>query len=94
MNPMFDFSAKEISMIQMSLYAIAQTTKHTIEEGVEAPEGFVETLESVINKLNEVVELRIENDNQFESIVTSLTDVEQSLNALVKNPDIEIDEYN
>ena len=94
MNPLFDFSAKEISMIQMSLYAIAQTTKHTIEEGVEAPEGFVETLESVINKLNEVVELRIENDNQFESIVTSLTDVEQSLNALVKNPDIEIDEYN
>lgn len=93
MNPMFDFSAKEISMIQMSLFAIAQTTKHTIEEGVEAPEGFVETLESVINKLNEVVEARIKNDEQFESIVDSLTDVEQSLNAIVNNPDVEIDEY-
>ena len=91
---MFDFSAKEISMIQMSLYAIAQTTKHTIEEGHEAPEGFVETLESVINKLNEVVELRIENDNQFESIVESLTDVEKSLQQIVVNPDTPINEYN
>ena len=94
MNPMFDFTAKEISMIQMSLFAIAQTTQHTIQEGVEAPEGFVETLESVINKLNEVVELRIKNDEQFEAIVNSLTDVEQSLNVIVKNPDVEIDEYN
>ena len=94
MNPMFDFSAKEISMIQMSLYAIAQTTKHTIEEGHEAPEGFVETLESVINKLNLVIEARIENDNQFESITQSLTDVEQSLQQIVNNPDTPINEYN
>lgn len=94
MNPLFDFSAKEIGMLQMAVSAIAQTTALAIEEGVTPPDGFVETIESVINKLNEVVEVRIENDNNFESIVQSLTDVEQSFGVLVKNPDVEIDDYN
>ena len=94
MNPMFDFNAREISLIQLSLSAIAQTTQHAITEGVYPPDGFIEALESVVDKLNAVVEARIENDNKFESIIQSLPDVEQSLNALVRNPDIEIDEYN
>ena len=94
MNPLFDFSAKEIGMIQMTLGAIAQTTALAIEEGANPPDGFVETIEPVINKLNEVVDVRIENDNRFEAITQSLSDVEQSLRALVSNPEIEIDEYN
>ena len=93
MNPLFDFSAREIGMLQMAVSAIAQTTAHAIEEGVNPPDGFVETIESLINKLNEVVDVRIENDNRFEAIVQSLTDVEQSLQVIVKNPDVEIDEY-
>ena len=94
MNPMFDFSPKEISMIQMSLSAIAQTTQHAISEGVFPPDGFIETLESVVDKLNLVVEARIENDNQFEAIVNSLSDVEQSLQKIVSNPDTPSNEYN
>ena len=94
MNPLFDFSAKEIGMIQMALGAIAQTTALAIEEGANPPDGFVETIESVINKLNEVVELRIENDNRFEAIVQSLSDVQQTSIVITRNPEIEIDEYN
>lgn len=94
MNPLFDFSAKEIGMIQMALGAIAQSTQFAIEEGATPPDGFVETIESVINKLNEVVELRIENDNRFEAIVQSLSDVQQTSIVITRNPEIEIDEYN
>ena len=94
MNPLFDFSAKEIGMLQMAIGAVAQSTALAIQEGSNPPEGFVETIESIINKLNEVVEVRIENDNNFEAIVQSLTDVEQSFGVLVNNPDVEIDDYN
>lgn len=94
MNPMFDFNAKEINMINMALFAIARTTQMTVDEGVEAPEGFMECLESVVNKMNLVVEARIENDNQFESITESLSDVAQSLQKIVNNPDTPINEYN
>ena len=94
MNPLFDFNATEISMIQLALFQVAKATQETIEHGVEAPDNFVETLESVINKLNLVIEARIENDNQFESITQSLTDVAQSLQQIVSNPDTPINEYN
>lgn len=94
MNPMFDFNANEINMIQLALFQVARATQETISHGVEAPDNFVETLESVINKLSSVIEARIKNDDEFESITQSLTDVEQSFGVLVKNPDVEIDEYN
>lgn len=94
MNPLFDFNATEISMIQLALFQVAKATQETIEHGVEAPDNFVETLESVINKLNLVVEARIQNDNDFESITQSLSDVEQSLQKIVINPDTPINEYN
>lgn len=94
MNPLFDFNATEISMIQLALFQVARATQETIEHGVEAPDNFVETLESVINKLNLVIEARIDNDNQFESITQSLTDVAQSLQQIVNNPDTPINEYN
>lgn len=93
MNPMFDFSAKEISMIQMSVSAIAQTTQHAISEGATPPDGFMETIESVIHKLNLVVEARIENDNQFESIVEAkLQDVEEALMIISQDPTIETEQ--
>lgn len=94
MNPLFDFTAKEIGLLQMSVCAIAQTTAHAISEGVMPPDGLLEAIESVMNKLDKVVEARIENDNLFEAIVQPLTDVQQSFGVLVKNPDVEIDEYN
>ena len=94
MNPLFDFNATEISMIQLALFQVARATQETIEHGVEAPDNFVETLESVVNKLNLVIEARIDNDNQFESITQSLTDVAQSLQQIVSNPDTPINEYN
>jgi hypothetical protein len=79
----------------MGLFAIAQSTKEAMEESeLEPPDGFVETLESVINKINEVIEARIANQDQFESLITSLTDVENKSQSVISNPETPINEYN
>ena len=94
MNPMYDFTKKEIGLIHMGLFAIAQSTKEAMEESeLEPPDGFVETLESVINKINEVIEARIANQDQFESLITSLTDVENKSQSVINNPETPINEY-
>jgi hypothetical protein len=95
MNPMYDFTKSEIGLIHMGLFAIAQSTKEAMEESeLEPPDGFVETLESVINKINEVIEARIANQDQFESLITSLTDVENKSQSVISNPETPINEYN
>jgi hypothetical protein len=95
MNPMYDFTKNEIGLIHMGLFAIAQSTKEAMEESeLEPPDGFVETLESVINKINEVIEARIANQDQFESLITSLTDVENKSQSVISNPETPINEYN
>ena len=95
MNPMYDFTRDEIGFLQMGLMAIAQSTREAVErEGVEPPDGFVETLGSVIEKLNEVIKLRITNEEQFDSLIETLTDVENKSQSVISNPDSPINEYN
>lgn len=94
MNPMYDFTKEEIGLIHMGLFAIAQSTKEAVEEGFEPPNGFVETLESAVNKMTEVLEARVANQDQFESLVTSLDDVENKAQSVISNPESPINEYN
>jgi len=106
MNPMYDFTREEIGFIQMGIMAIAQSTREAIEtEGVEPPDGFIETLQSVVEKINEVIKLRIANVNeviklrianeeQFDSLIETLTDVENKSQSVISNPDSPINEYN
>jgi hypothetical protein len=95
MNPMYDFTREEIGFIQMGIMAIAQSTREAIEtEGVEPPDGFIETLQSVVEKINEVIKLRIANEEQFDSLIETLTDVENKSQSVISNPDSPINEYN
>jgi len=95
MNPMYDFTREEIGFIQMGIMAIAQSTREAIEtDGVEPPDGFVETLGSVVEKINEVIKLRIANEEQFDSLIETLTDVENKSQSVISNPDSPINEYN
>jgi len=88
MNPMYDFTREEIGFIQMGIMAIAQSTRQAVEESdVEPPDGFVETLASVVEKLNEVIKLRIANEEQFDSLIETLTDVENKSQSVISNPD-------
>jgi hypothetical protein len=94
MNEMYDFTRDEIGFLQMGLMGIAQSTKEAVESGSEPPVGFIETLESVINKMNKVIELRIHNENQFDSLTESLTDVVRNTQSVISNPELPINEYN
>jgi len=95
MNPMYDFTREEIGFIQMGIMAIAQSTREAIEtDGVEPPDGFVETLGSVVEKINEVIKLRIANEEQFDSLIETLADVENKSQSVISNPDSPINEYN
>jgi hypothetical protein len=95
MNPMYDFTRDEIGFLQMGLMAIAQSTREAVErEGVEPPDGFIETLHSVVEKINEVIKLRIANEEQFDSLIETLTDVENKSQSVISNPDSPINEYN
>lgn len=92
---MYDFTREEIGFIQMGIMAIAQSTREAIEtEGVEPPDGFIETLQSVVEKINEVIKLRIANEEQFDSLIETLTDVENKSQSVISNPDSPINEYN
>lgn len=92
---MYDFTREEIGFIQMGIMAIAQSTREAIEtDGVEPPDGFVETLGSVVEKINEVIKLRIANEEQFDSLIETLTDVENKSQSVISNPDSPINEYN
>lgn len=95
MNPLYDFTKEEIGFIQMGLMAIAQSTREAVEEGNEPPNGFVETLGSVVEKINAVIELRIANDEQFDSLTELLNDVENVGNMISNSHEIpETIEYN
>lgn len=94
MNEMYDFTRDELGFLQMGLMGIAQATKEAVEHDNEPPVGFVETLESVIEKMNKVIELRIHNENQFESLTESLTDVVRKTQSVISNPELPINEYN
>ena len=92
---MYDFAKEEIQFIQMGLMAIAHSTREAVNEGNEPPDGFVEVLNSVVEKINRVIELRIENDEQFESLTELLNDVENVGNMITNSHPIpETIEYN
>lgn len=95
MNPLYDFNANEIALIQMAISAVEQSTRYAIENGVVPPEGILETVESIINKLDLVVEARIENDNRFDEIVNAqLSDVKGALMIISSDPNQEVGDYN
>lgn len=92
---MYDFTTQELSLIAMSLDSVSQATHLSIiEMGAEAPDGFVETLHSVIHKFERVLELRSQNLDRFNDLVKALTDVQSTAQQIVKNPETTTPDYN
>jgi len=94
MNPMYDFTDKEIALLDMAVSAVVESTKYALQEGMTPPEGLLEALESTYNKLQSVIAVRIEHDNQFQSVIKLLTDVETASESVISNPELPINEYN
>jgi hypothetical protein len=95
MNPMYDFTDKEIALIDMAVIAIAQVTNEATNQGITPPDGLVEAIQSTINKIQQVLELRNQNNEQFEALAESLNDVANVGNLIANSHPIpETHEYN
>lgn len=94
MNPLFDFTRLELAVIGMALQAISDTTNVAIEQGINPPEGFAETISSTLDKFQQVIEERIKHDEAFDSITGSLQDVLLMSKVIESNPEIPTTEYN
>lgn len=95
MNPMYDFTDKEVALIDMALIAIAQVTNQATLQGVTPPDGLVEAIQSTIDKIQQVLEIRSQNNEQFDNVVSQLNDVGNALDLIARFPDTpETIEYN
>ena len=95
MNPMYDFTDKEVALIDMALIAIAQVTNEATLQGAIPPEGLVEAIQSTIDKIQLVLEVRNQNNEQFANVVSQLNDVGNALDLIARFPDTpETIEYN
>lgn len=95
MNPMYEFTDSEIGLLDMALQTIADRIEMAMEHGATPPDGLVEALKSTNEKLNQVIEKRCNDFNEFQEIVKdSLSDVEEVSSKIVSNPDLPLNEYN
>jgi hypothetical protein len=71
---MYDFDIRELMLIHSSLVAVANLAT----EDDSAPQGLLEATQSTIKKIENVVEQRVMNDNNFAELVeASLLDVDK-----------------
>lgn len=71
---MFEFTMTELGALFMSLRLLLSH----IEDDDNAPKEVIETTKTTLHKLCEIMEMRAQLDNDFQSIVeTSLLDVEK-----------------
>jgi hypothetical protein len=91
---LYDFNDREIGVIDLALSSVLEATKHAIEEGMTPPDGLLETLVSAYNKLQEVIDLRCQDFNEFQELIQTLTDVESTAQQIVKDPEVSTPDYN
>lgn len=78
---MYDFDIRELMLIHSSLVAVANLAT----EDNSAPQGLLEATQSTIKKIENVVEQRVMNDNNFAELVeASLLDVDKYGEQLIK----------
>jgi hypothetical protein len=94
MNPMYDFTDKEIALLDMAISSVIEATKHAVVEGHIPPEGLVEALMTTYGKLQQVIEIRDTHNQEFSSVIELLKDVETTSQSVISNPDLPINEYN
>lgn len=91
---MYDFNDREIGVLDLSLSSVLEATKHAIEEGMTPPDGLLETLLSAYNKLQQVIESRCNDFNEFQELAQTLADVESTARQIVKDPEVSTPDYN
>lgn len=91
---MYDFNDREIGVLDLALSSVLEATKHALEEGMTPPDGLLETLLSAYNKLQQVIESRCNDFNEFQELAQTLADVESTAQQIVKDPEVSTPDYN
>ncbi len=91
---MYDFNDREIGVLDLALSSVIEATKHAIIEGMTPPDGLLETLLSANNKLQEVIQWRCDDFNEFQEITQTLFDVESTAQQIEKDPEVSTPDYN
>lgn len=76
LNRLYDFDVTELALIHASLTATAQLAQ--VDD--TAPSGLLETAISALEKIQQVIEIRCNDYNEFQSLAnSSLTDLHNEL---------------
>lgn len=80
-NRLYDFDMRELNLLYMGLASI----QHLANNDVDVPAGLTTTLDSAINKIQTIMELRCNDFNEFQDLVeNSLTDLSEQEQQIVK----------
>lgn len=80
-NRLYDFNIRELNLLYMGLASL----QHLAEGDSDVPAGLTNTLDSTINKLQEVIEMRCQDFNEFSDLVdSSLSDLLSQTEQIVK----------
>lgn len=80
-NRLYDFNIRELNLLYMGLASL----QHLAENDNDVPAGLTITLDSTIDKLQEVIEMRCQDFNEFSELVdSSLSDLLSQTEQIVK----------
>ena len=82
------FNLKELGVIHMMIDNAIDSA-----DEMNAPIQIVETLQSILDKIQPLIEAECEIFNEFQSIAESLDDLDLSAKILIKDPTADIPEY-
>ena len=86
MNYMFEFSPRELNLLAMAILFMGSQ----VEGDDNAPEELLPTLHSIHNKIGDVMNLRMENEQKFDELVSqSLSDLQSVSKQIIDNPNYE-----
>ena len=85
---MKDFNLKELGVIHMVIDMALENS-----DSLDAPPHIIRTFESILEKLQPLIDKECEIFNEFQNLASQLEDVELASRIIVKNPDAVTTEY-
>jgi hypothetical protein len=85
---MKDFNLKELGVIHMVIDMALDNA-----DNIDAPPHIVATFESILEKLQPLIDAECEIFNEFQELTTQLEDVELASRIIQKNPDAVTTDY-
>jgi hypothetical protein len=83
------FNLKELGVIHMVMDMAIENA-----EEIDAPPHIVATFQSIIEKVQPLIDEECKIFNEFQELTTQLEDVELASRIVIKNPDAVTTEYN